>query len=85
MIAEVLGRLVAALLPVVLPEVGAATLLVVAAVALVALVAAVLRLGADVTSTRRAARRFAEVRVLLRASDPDAAGHRRARAPGAAA
>lgn len=81
MIAELLGRLLLA----VQPEALGAELLLAAGVLAVAFAVAALprtlrvpttiAIPADVAG-------FAALRVLLRASDPTAAGHRRARAPG---
>jgi hypothetical protein len=79
--AEALGGLLLVLRP---EAVGAELLLAAGLVAVVFAVVALLRaLHAPVGAVPPAnISGFAELRVLLRASDPSAAGHRRARAPG---
>lgn len=81
MIAELLARLLLAVQP---EALGAELLLAAGVLGVAFAVAALLRtvrvpttiaIPADVAG-------FAALRVLLRASDPTAAGHRRARAPG---
>jgi hypothetical protein len=80
-----MAGLLSALLVVVRPEaVGAEALLAAGLIAAVVAIAVVLR---TVSAPRAAvalptAGGFAALRVLLRASDPAAPGHRRARAPG---
>ena len=81
-----IAGLLSALLLVVRPEaMGAEALLAAGLLAAVLAVAVVLRTVAAPRSaaTQPAVAGFAALRVLLRASDPSAAGHRRARAPGA--
>jgi hypothetical protein len=80
-IAEVLGRLLLAVRP---EAVGAELLLAAGLVAVVLAVGAILRAlrVPEPAHAPAGAAGFAELRVLLRASDPAAAGHRRARAPG---
>ena len=78
--------LVGALLQLVRPEAMGAEVLLAAGMLAVALaVAAVLRTATapKAASPGPATDGFAVLRVRLRASDPSAAGHRRARAPGA--
>ena len=78
--------LLGALLQLGRPEAMGAEVLLAAGVLAVALaVAAVLRTATapEAASPVRARDGFAVVRVRLRASDPSAAGHHRARAPGA--
>ena len=78
--------LLGALLPLLRPEaIGAEALLAAGLLAAVIAVAVVLRAVAAPRTVLPlpAEQGFAALRVLLRASDPSAPGHRRARAPGA--
>lgn len=80
---EVLGRIAGLLL--LRADAGALELLLIGAAAvLAAALLAVLGVPASGAASAPGRASFADVRVLLRASDPDAEGHRRARAPGAA-
>ena len=80
-----IAGLVSALLVLVQPDaVGAEALLAAGALVAALAVVAVLRTIAapEAVVAPRTRAEAAALRVLLRASDPDAAGHRRARAPG---
>ncbi|MGT2424699.1 DUF6412 domain-containing protein [Amnibacterium kyonggiense] len=80
MIVGLLGALVALARP---DAVGAELLLAAGLMAVLAVVAVLRSVSAPRTSgVLPAAHGFAALRVLLRASDPSAEGHRRARAPG---
>lgn len=79
--------LVSALLQLVRPEAtGAEVLLAAGLIAAGLALAVVLRIvaGPRIAPPVPSAHGFAALRVRLRASDPSAAGHRRARAPGTA-
>lgn len=76
--------MIAALLVLARPDgVGAEVLLAAGLLAAVLAIAAVLRAttAPRLVAAAPTAHGFAALRVLLRASDPSAAGHRRARAP----
>ena len=80
-----IAGLLSALLLLVRPEaMGAEVLLAAGSARCGAAIAAVLRSASAprVALPAPATHRFAALRVLLRASDPSAEGHRRARAPG---
>ena len=81
-----IAGLLSAVVLLVRPEaMGAEVLLAAGLLAAALTVAVVLRATSAPSGVRLlpAATGFAELRVLLRVSDPAAAGHRRARAPGA--
>ncbi|GAA2754603.1 DUF6412 domain-containing protein [Amnibacterium kyonggiense] len=80
MIVGLVGALVALARP---EAVGAELLLAAGLMAVLAVVAVLRSISAPETGRALpAAHGFAVLRVLLRASDPSAEGHRRARAPG---
>lgn len=82
MIAGLLGGLLALLRPG--AGVGEAVLVVGLVAAVLAVLAVVRAIEVPATALRDDdGHGFAQLRVLLRVSDPDAAGHSRARAPGA--
>ena len=77
--------LLATILVIVQPDAsGAEALLAAALIATVVAISIALQPtgGVRAEAAARSADGFADLRVLLRADDPDAEGHRRARAPG---